>query len=70
MRQYYIEVKNWHGLYKPFWSESRNAKKHLRDNIPNSEIGARCVVYTSNVDGDVVSACAYQEDGTIKYIRW
>lgn len=70
MRGYYIEVKNGQGLYKYFWSYSRNARKHLRDNVPNSEIGARCVVYTSDVDGDVVSACAYQDDGTIKYIAW
>ena len=69
MKQYYIKVKNLHGLCKYFWSYSRNARKHLRDNIPSGEIGARGVVYTH--DGDaVVSACAYQEDGTIKYIRW
>lgn len=70
MKQYYIEVKDGLYLYKYFWSCSRNARKHLRDNVPNNEIGARCVVYTSDVDGDVVSACAYQEDGTIRYISW
>lgn len=70
MRQYYIEVKDRHGLYKYFWSYSRNARKHLRDNAPNNEIGARCVVYTNAEDGYVVSACAYDEKGSIRYIRW
>ena len=70
MRQYYIEVRDGQGLYKHFYSRSRNARKHLRDNVPRGGIYARCVVYTSEVDGDVVSACAYQEDGTIKYIVW
>lgn len=69
MRQYYIEVRNGQGLYKYFWSYSRNARTHLRDNVPQHEIGARCVVYESDVGG-AVSACAYQEDGTIKYINW
>lgn len=70
MRQYYIEVKDGLYLYKYFWSCSRNARKHLRDNVQNTEIGARCVVYTSDVDGDVVSACAYDEKGVIRYINW
>lgn len=69
MRRYCIEVKNWHGLYKRFWSYSRNARKHLRDNIPISEIGARCVVYTHEA-GRVVSACTYDEKGAIRYISW
>lgn len=68
MRQYYVEVKDGLYLYKYFWSCSRNARKHLRYYVPNSEIGVRCVVYTSDVGGTVVSACEYQEDGTIKYI--
>lgn len=70
MRQYYIKVKDWHGLYKCFWSYSRKARNHLRDNIPSGELGARCVVYTSDEDGSVVSACAYDGRGAIKYIRW
>lgn len=70
MRQYYIEVKNGQGLYKYFWSFSRNARKHLRDHVPNSDRDGRCVVYTSDVDGDVVSACAYDEKGIIRYINW
>ena len=70
MRQYFIELINGQGLQKIYFSRSRNAGKHLRDNIPNSDTGARCVVYDKGFDGEVVSACAYQEDGTIKYIRW
>lgn len=70
MRMYYIEVIKWSGLHKYFWSYSRNARKHLRDNVPNSETGAGCVVYTSDVDGEVVSACAYDENGIIRYINW
>lgn len=69
-RVYYIEVRNGQGLYKHFWSYSRNARKHLRDNVPNNEIGARCIVYRGEADSTVVSSCAYQEDGTIKYIVW
>lgn len=70
MRQYYIEVKNGQGLYKYFWSYSRNARRHLRDNVQNTEIGARCVVYSDEVDGHAVSACVYDETGTIRYINW
>lgn len=70
MRQYYIEVKFGLYLYKYFWSPSRNARKHLRDHVPHSEIGARCVVYTSDGSRDVVSACAYDEKGAIRYISW
>lgn len=70
MRQYYIEVRNGKGLYKYFWSCSRNARKHLRDNVPWDGSCARCVVYTSDADGDVVSACGYFEGGTIKYLNW
>ena len=44
MKQYYIEVKDGLYLYKYFWSCSRNARKHLRDNVPNNEIGERSVV--------------------------
>ena len=68
MRQYYIEVRD--GLYreKRFFSCSRNARKHLLDNVPNREIGARCVVYTS--EGRAVSACEYDEKGVIRYISW
>lgn len=70
MREYYIEVKDGLYLYKYFWSRSRNARKHLRDNVPYPETGTLCVVYTSDVDGDVVSACAYDEKGVIRYISW
>lgn len=70
MREYYIEVKDGQGLYKYFWSYSRNARKHLRDNTPGGAIGARCVVYTSDMDGRVVSACEYAEAGVIRYIIW
>ena len=70
MRVYYIEVAIGNRLYKYFWSYSRNARKHLRDNVPGDGSCARCVVYKPDGSGDVVSACAYQEDGTIKYINW
>lgn len=70
MRQYYIEIKNGQGMYKYFWAYSRNARKHLRDHVPSNEIGARCIVYTSEEDGEAVSACEYDEKGTIKYISW
>ena len=70
MRKYYIEVTSGKGLYKHFWSYSRNARKHLRDNVPWDGSCARCVVYTSDENGDVVSACGYWEGGTIKYLNW
>lgn len=70
MRKYYIEVTNGSGLYKYFWSYSRNARKHLRDNAPWDGSCARCVVYKYDGSGDVVSACGYWEGGTIKYLNW
>ena len=70
MRKYYVEVAKGKRLHKYFWSYSRNARKHLRDNVQKHEIGVRCVVYKSDGSGDVVSACEYLEDGTIKYLNW
>ena len=70
MRMYYVEVAKGNRLYKYFWSYSRNARKHLRDNVPWDGSCARCVVYKSDGSGDVVSACGYWEDGTIKYLNW
>ena len=69
MRKYYIEIRNGQGLYMHFWSYSRNARKHLFDNVPSNEIGARCVVYKDDA-GYAISACERQEDGTIKHIAW
>lgn len=70
MKCYYIEVWNGNGLHKNFWSKSRNAKKHLRDNVPNSDTGARCVVWGGELGEVRVSACAYDEKGVIRYINW
>ena len=68
MRLYFIELINGQGLQKIYFSRCRNAGKHLRDNIPNSDTGARCVVYHKGFDGEVVSACVYDETGAIRYI--
>lgn len=70
MKQYYIELKNGQGLYKYYYSYSRNARKHLRDNIPSGDTGARCIVWSDDIDGHVVSACEYDEKGAIRYINW
>ena len=70
MRLYFIELMNGQGHHKIYFSRSRNAGKHLRDNIPNSDTGARCVVYSKGFDGEVVSACTYDEEGIIRYIKW
>ena len=69
MRRYWVEVHSGCGTAKKFFSTSRNARKHLRDNVAPSA-AARCIVYRGETDPTVVSACAYQRDGTIKYIVW
>lgn len=70
MRRYFIELTNGQGLCKIYFSRSRDARKHLQDNISNSNTGARCVVYATGMDGEVVSACTYDEEGVIRYIKW
>ena len=66
--KYIVEIFDGRGSFSVFLSASRNARKHLRDSISPSS-AAKCVVYSSNGE-KVISACAYQEDGTIKYIDW
>lgn len=70
MKQYYIELRNGQGLCKHYYSYSRNARKHLLDNVSNSDIGAKCIVWSDDIDGQVVSACEYDEKGAIRYINW
>lgn len=66
--KYLIEIFGARGEDVCFFSSSRNARKHLRDRIPPSS-AAKCIVHSA--DGEnVISACAYDEKGVIKYIVW
>lgn len=67
--KYYVEVfDEGSGYGDCFLSSSRNAKKHLRDRLPQTSAG-KCVVFSSNGDR-VISACAYDEKGVIRYKNW
>lgn len=68
--KYYVEVfDEGSGYVDCFFSSSRNARKHLRDRLPQTSAG-KCVVYhLTNIDR-VISACAYDEKGVIRYINW
>lgn len=67
--KYYVEVFDYGSGYGDcFLSSSRNARKHLRDRLPPSSSG-KCVVFSANGDR-VISACAYDENGVIRYISW
>lgn len=66
--KYYVEVSDGDSWRYSFYSSSRNARKHLRDRVPQSSAGA-CVVYSANGER-VISACTYDEKGVIRYVDW
>lgn len=61
----YIIKLSCNGYRKEFESDSRNAKRHLRENIGPMG-GARCIVQKHN--GEAVSGCEYSDEFGYYYI--